>query len=205
MRRIQILGIVLTLFLVLVSATSTPALAKRDNNLYGVHYGSIGTTTLINLPDHGPMTIEAMNIERSPFGPYDFLGLMMMPDIMVMITDNDDFADFIDDVMFGGFPVTIRVQDNELEVWRKGKNLFAELKYSLSPIGNLSIVFEGFGGAKHGTETEEIPGTDLVMTAKFMGFNAFITILAHVGTPAQCELITLGLVGTHVRWTITET
>ncbi|MDH5375906.1 MAG: hypothetical protein OEZ21_08840 [Candidatus Bathyarchaeota archaeon] len=43
------------------------------------------------------------------------------------------------------------------------------------------------------------------MTAKWTGFNAFVTVVAHVGTPNECEQMTLGLIATQMRMTLTAT
>lgn len=201
MRRIKILGIFLSLVLVLVSGAIIQALAKPKPS--EVHYGSMGMTTWFSPPDHPDMMIEALDIKRSPFGPYDFLSITILPNVTVIITDNNDAADFIDDVMGGGMPITTRVQDDDLEVWRKGKTLFAELNVEDGPVGNLSIVFKGIGGAESDTETEEMPG--VTMTARYMGFYAFVTVVAHVGTPDECEQMTLGVVATQMRMTLTVT
>jgi len=201
MRRIKILGIFLSLVLGLVSGGTIQALAKLEPS--EVHCGSMGMTTWFSPPDHPDMMIEALDIKQSPFGPYDFLSITILPDVMVVITDNNDMADFIDTVMAGGMPVTTRVQDDDLEVWRRGKSLFAELTVEDGPVGNLSIVFGGIGGAESGTETEEMPG--VTMTAKYMGFYAFVNVVAHVGTPAECEQMTLGVVLTQMRMTLTVT
>ncbi len=201
MRRMKILGIFLSLVLVLVSGAIIQALAKPKPS--EVHYGSMGMTTWFSPPDHPDMMIEALDIKRSPFGPYDFLSITILPNVTVIITDNNDAADFIDDVMGGGMPITTRVQDDDLEVWRKGKTLFAELNVEDGPVGNLSIVFKGIGGAESGTETEEMPG--VTMTARYIGFYAFVTVVAHVGTPDECEQMTLGVVATQMRMTLTVT
>ncbi len=201
MKRIKILGIFLSLVLALVLASSIQALAKLKPS--EVHYGSMGMTTWFSPPDHPDMMIEVLDIKRSPFGPYDFLSITIFPNVTVIITDNNDIADFIDDVMGGGMNITTRVQDDELEVWRKGKTLFAELTMADGPVDNLSIVFKGIGGAESGTETEEMPG--VTMTAKYMGFYAFVTVVAHVGTPAECEQMTLGVLATQMRMILTVT
>ncbi len=211
MKRRQVLRTVLALFVVLASATATPALAKPNDD---VHYGSMGETMLF-IQDHPLMAIEVMDIKRSPVGPYDCLIIMMMPDVMILVTDNEDFGEFIDDAF--GVPEFmdsyILVDDAQLEVWRRGKTLFAELTVNVTveppmvpqelTVDPLSIVFEGFGGAKSGTITEEIPGTELEIIVKYMGFNAFVTIVAHMGTDWECEWKTLGFAYTQVRWTIT--
>ncbi len=200
MRRTWILGIVLSLILVLVSAAATLTLARNPGE---VHHGSMGATTWFAPPNHPDMMVEAVDIQRSPVGPYDFLSITILPDVMVIVTDNDDLADFIDDLMFGGMPVTTRVQDEELEVWRKDKNLFAELTVEVEPVGKLSVMFEGIGSAKSEVETDELPG--VTMTARWTGFNAFVTVVAHVGTSNECEQMTLGFMATQMRMTMTAT
>ncbi len=200
MRRIWILGIVLSLVLVLVSAAAALTLARPSGE---IHYGSMGGTTWFAPPDHPNMMIEALDIQRSPFGPYDLLGINILPDVMVMITDNEDVADFLDDEMFGGMPVTTRVQDEELEVWRKDKTLFAELTAEVDPVGQLSIMFEGIGNVKSDIETEEMPG--ITISVRWTGLNAFVTVVAHVGTQNECEQMTLGFIATQVRMTVTAT
>ena len=211
MRRIQILGTILTLSLVLVSATATIANPEGE-----VHKGRMGETTWFSLPEHPDMMIFAMDIRKSPFGPYEFMEISIFPDVIVPITDNQDLADWLDTV-FGVPGLTIVVEDHELEVrttdWRQlSAELTVKVESLLIPgltVEPLSVVFDGERGsnrlAKSGTETMEIPGTGHTMTASMQGFNAFVTVVLYEGTELELTQMTLGMYASWMRFSIAPT
>jgi sugar-specific transcriptional regulator TrmB len=88
-------------------------------------------------------------------------------------------------IQFAGTPAgqnVIRVKPDELQVWHKGKTLFAgwtipipllEPKYKLDPA---CIIFETFGDEIHSTYSYQLP-SGYLMGIEFDGFQAFTTYI----------------------------
>lgn len=88
-------------------------------------------------------------------------------------------------IQFAGTPAgknVIRVKPDELQVWNKGKTLFAgwaipipllEPKYKLDPA---CIIFETFGDEIHSTYSYQLP-SGYLMGMEFDGFQAFTTYI----------------------------
>ena len=173
MRRIQVLGVALTLFLVLVSAAATPAIAQPQM----VFVGSFGGAPV---PVHEGMMVEFLDFRESPCGRADMLMIsIMMDDVEVpvcAVTDNEDLGDLLDE-MFGGMVPIIVVEDEELEVWRKGRTMFAELKVPAGPIHPVSAEIKGCSGKpEKGMESETMPnGWEMTMT--YIGYEAAVSFV----------------------------
>jgi sugar-specific transcriptional regulator TrmB len=88
-------------------------------------------------------------------------------------------------IQFAGTPAgqnVIRVKPDELQVWHKGKTLFAgwtipipilDSKYKLDPA---CIIFETFGDEIHSTHSYQLP-SGWLMGIEFDGFQAFTTYI----------------------------
>jgi len=165
MRRVQILGLILALFLVLVPGTATPALAQPEL----VFVGSVG---IAPVPGHdGLMIVEFLDIKRSPVGRADALTLSTMAEEPVAaVTDNEEFAFFLEAM---GFPVVV-VEDEELEVWMEGRTMYAELTVSAGPLHPIYAEFKGcYGKPIKGEESGPMPG-GAWMTMTYIGYEAVV-------------------------------
>jgi len=170
MRRITVLGIALTLFLVIVSATATPTLAQPQT----VFVGSFGGASV---PGHGDMMVEFLDFRKSPCGRADMLMISIIVDGEVpvcAVTDNEDLGDLLDE-MFGGMVPIIVVEDDELEVWRKGRTMFADLTVPAGDIHPVSAEFKGCSGKpEKGMESETMPnGWEMTMT--YISYEAIVS------------------------------
>lgn len=182
MNKTKTLGIVLTLFLILIQVTIIPVFAKPSPKK--VHNGSMGSSSYIIIPDEMTMMIEAINIERSPYGPYDFIMVYKFDDDGTLVNmngyiDNDDdnlLEEF--DNMMPYMPID-KVDDEDLEIWRKGKKVFVQTTddllhpVDLLPI-NFYMEFEGYGGAETGTESYNQDGW--TWEIRLTSFDAFVYI-----------------------------
>lgn len=212
MKKIKVLGIVLALLLAVI-VSATPALARPNGIQF---YGSFGRA-FISPPSHPHMMIQVFDFnKRSSFGAHDGLLLHVWgPDLGIpieeylpckVVTDNAEKADLANE-MFSFSPIWLGaelVEEDDLEVWRKGNKLFANLtveipltdEYYIPPS---YIEFEGCGGAIHGTETGVFP-SGYEMTTTYMGFDAFVTFVCH---PWECVYPAGGFVALHMCITIT--
>ena len=189
MQRMKTLGIVLALSLLVVPIT--PVLARKDPST--IHYGCLGMTMGTFMGQ--TFMIEAINIERSPIGPYDFM-VMMMGVEMYAYTDNLAMVPIFEELMENmGMPDIEVVDDEELEVCQRGKRVIVEL--NTGPYTGLSVEFKGISGAEKGVESFTNPTNGWMMEAKFIGFYAFVNVLIF-------EYIGVGQVATQMRMTITE-
>jgi hypothetical protein len=187
MRRIPVLGIALTLFLVLVSAAATPALAKPKM----VFVGSFGGAPVLV---HEGMMVEFMDFRESPCGRADMLMISIMVNEeevpVCAVTDNEDLGYLLDEMFAGMVPIIV-VEDDELEVWRKGRTLFAELTVEAGPIHPVYAEFKGCSGKpEKGMESETMPnGWEMTMT--YIGYEAAVSFV-YDETPCPP---TVGMVG----------
>lgn len=187
MRRIQVLGIILALFLVLVSVTATPALAQPKL----VFVGSFGGAPV---PEHDGMMVEFLDFRESPCGRADVLMVSIMVDEeevpVCAVTDNEDFAALLDE-MFGGMVPVVVVEDEELEVWRKGRTMFAELTVQAEDVHPVSAEIKGCSGKpEKGMESETMPsGAEMTMT-----YIAYEAVVSFVYDDTPCPP-TVGMVG----------
>ncbi len=143
------------------------------------------------------MAVEVIDFRRTPFGWVDCLILYLMVDgqdvPLMVITDNQDFADLLDTMI--GMPFTIVVDDDELEVWRIGRRLYAELTTEDLPISPLYMEFKGWsGGPEFESGSEEFP-TGYTSTMEMMYFYADVTVDCH---GIDCVITTIGMVSPHI-------
>lgn len=191
MRR-NFLGIALALFLVIVPLNATPAFAKPSPS--EVHYGCLGGGMISTMGMQG--MIEVINVERSPYGPYDFMMMMIGPTV-ICVTDNADVVDDFEALMEGmGMPPITVVDDEDLEVWRRGKKVLAQTTEEVLGYP-FYIEFRGIGGAETGMESMDNPN-GWTMEASFTGFYAFVNV------PAW-EYTGVGQIAMRMRMTITYT
>lgn len=200
---------VATLFAVIVLAVTTVASfarPKADGVTYW--YGSFGQA-YIAPPEHPNMMVEVFCFKRSPFGPLDMLIVYIWSNVTDTfvptkgVTDNVECA-ILTDEMFAGIPSWLGaelVEGDELEVWRRGKRLFADLTVNVPPdIPPSYIEFQGCGGAIHGTETLPFP-SGYTLTVRYKGFNAFVFFVCHQW---GCEWPAGGFFAQHAYMTIAE-
>jgi len=179
MRRILTLETALTLFFVLVSTNIATAQAKSSL----VFVGSSGVAPILV---HPGKIAEFLDLRESPCGRADALILsMLMGDPpeevpLTAVTDNEEFAGLLNE-MFGGMVPVIVVEDSELEVWMKGRTMFAELTVPAGQLHPVSAEIKGCSGKpEKGMESETTP--DYVMMMTYIGYEAVVSFV-YDGTP----------------------
>lgn len=171
MRRITYLAMVPLMLVVLISTYATPTLAEPTL----VFVGSFGGAPV---PGHdGLMMVEFLDFRRSPAGRADVLMLSEIVDgvevPVAVVTDNEEFADGMDEMFAGMVPIVV-VEDDELEVWMKGRTMFAELTVEAEPIHPIYAEIKGCSGKPmKGEESETMPdGSTMTMT--YIGYEAVV-------------------------------
>jgi hypothetical protein len=127
------IGLLLT-FCVLVASFSLVVANGSKNNSDSLHYANIGTASLM-LAGHPDISFGFFDKMRwSDLGAADILDIFVIdhntgaPILFGIITDNEDYKEFYDEVFAGVFPPAIVVEPDEFEVWKKGTNIYVELK-----------------------------------------------------------------------------
>lgn len=186
MRRTQVLGIFLTLFLVLMSLNTMPALAQPQLVLVGSFGGApvLGHDSL--------MMVEFLDFKRSPCGRADVLMLSEIVDMeeepVAAVTDNEEFVFFLEAMLI---PIVVVVEAEELEVWMKGRTMFAELTVQAGPLHPIYAEIKGCSGKPmKGEESGPMPGGGW-MTMTYIGYEAVVSFV-YDDTPCPP---TVGMVG----------
>lgn len=97
-----------------------------------LNYANIGMADLAGIdgqPDVGFGFFDKK--KTSTQGAADCLDLFG-PDFVGIVTDSQTYKDFYDDVWFMIFPEAILVDEDDLEIWKKGSDIYVELKVALS-------------------------------------------------------------------------
>jgi len=194
MRKTLVLGIVLTLSLSLVAAST--ALAVADAKL--VLVGSFGGAPV---PGHDDVMVEFLDFTRSPYGKADCMMLSVLVDgeemPILAVTDNDELAELLDWMFAGMVPIVV-VADDELEVWRRGRTLYAELTVQVGDVHPVYAEFKGSSGAPvRMVESEIMPGL-FEMTLSAITLDAVVTYVC-----GEDMVQTVGMVGPQFLLTVT--
>jgi len=194
MRKTLVLGIVLVLSLSLVAATTTLAFADAKLVLVGSFGGA-------PVPGHDDVMVEFLDFRRSPYGKADCMMLSVLVDgeewPILAATDNEELAELLD-WMFGGMVPVVVVADDELEVWRRGRTLYAELTVQVGDVHPVYAEFKGCSGAAvRMVESETIPGL-CEMTLSAITLDAVVTYVCGEDT-----VLAVGMVGPQFLWTVT--
>lgn len=190
----MVLGIVLVLSLSLVAATTTLAFADAKLVLVGSFGGA-------PVPGHDDVMVEFLDFRRSPYGKADCMMLSVLVDgeewPILAATDNEELAELLD-WMFGGMVPVVVVADDELEVWRRGRTLYAELTVQVGDVHPVYAEFKGCSGAAvRMVESETIPGL-CEMTLSAITLDAVVTYVCGEDT-----VLAVGMVGPQFLWTVT--
>lgn len=190
----MVLGIVLILSLSLVAAST--ALAVADAKL--VFVGSFGGAPV---PGHDDVMVEFLDFRRSPYGKADCMMLSVLVDgeewPILAVTDNEELAELLDWVFLEMVPVEV-VAEDELEVWRRGRTLYAELTVQVGDVHPVYAEFKGCSGAAvRMVESETMPGV-YEMTLSAITLDAVVTYVC-----GEDMVQTVGMVGPQFLWTVT--
>jgi len=186
MRKMLFLGLLFTLCSILVSSNLMSVTAESGM----VFVGSVGGAPVI---EHPGMTVEFLDFRSSPCGRADAIMVSMLIDSMevpiLAVTDNAEFGALLGQLFGGQVPVET-VEEEELEVWRHGRTLFAELTVKVGDLHPVYAEFKGSSGAPiFGEESVALPGYELTM--KYIAFYAIATFKSG---GSQCQQ-TIGIMG----------
>ncbi len=171
---------------VIVSVNVMPVMGKTK--LFFV--GSFGGAPIVEHPD---MMVEFLDFRMSPCGKADVIMVSMMIDgvevPILAVTDNAEFGALLSQLFEGMVPVET-VGEEELEVWMRGRTLFAELTVQVGDLHPVHAEFKGSSGKPFfGEETETMPDYEMTMT--YIAFSAIATFTSD-GSPCQQ---TVGMMG----------
>ena len=160
--------VVAMLLLSLVSFTVLPVYA--DPSL--VLVGSVGMAMVV----HENLMVEFVDFSRTPYGRADVMEVFTMDETLVMcVTDNAELAILLDDLYGGVGPITV-VSDDELEVWRIGWTLYAELSVQAGDVHPICAEIEGDSG-KPMKESVSMPLNDYVIEMTAISHNAVASLV----------------------------
>lgn len=160
--------VVMMLLLSLVSFTVLPVYA--DPSL--VLVGSVGMAMVL----HENLVVEFVDFSRSPYGRADLMEVLTVDEIPVIcVTDNAELAILLDD-LYGGMVPIIVVSDDELEVWRIGRTLYAELTVQAGDMHPICAEIEGVTG-KPMKESVSMPLNGYVIEMTAISRNAVASLV----------------------------
>jgi len=124
----------MTILFIVLMANSSLVLAVRGpkSKTASLHYSNIGTAGINGIegqPNLGFGFFDKQ--EKSTQGAGDCLDIFG-PDFIGIVTDSETYKEFYDDVWKFIFPPAILVDEDELEVWKKGSDIYVELTVTVS-------------------------------------------------------------------------
>ena len=126
------IGLMIILVILMANFGVVYAARGPKSKTASLNYANIGMADLAGIdgqPDVGFGFFDKK--KTSTQGAADCLDLFG-PDFVGIVTDSQTYKDFYDDVWFMIFPEAILVDEDDLEIWKKGSDIYVELKVALS-------------------------------------------------------------------------
>jgi hypothetical protein len=135
------ISIGMTVLFIVLMANSSLVLAARGPksktaSLNYANIGAAGIEGIVGQPNLGFGFFD--KLKKSTQGAGDCLDIFASDPVtgdsvfVGIVTDSITYKDFYDDVWFLIFPEAILVEDDELEIWTKGSDIYVELSVTVS-------------------------------------------------------------------------
>ncbi len=126
------IGLMIILFVLMATFGVVFAARGPKSKTASLNYANIGMADLIGIDGQPDVSFGFFDKKKtSTQGAADCLDIFG-PDFVGIVTDSQTYKEFYDDVWFLIFPEAILVDDDELEIWKKGSDIYVELKVTLS-------------------------------------------------------------------------
>lgn len=132
-------GLIIILFVLMANSSAVLAAAGPKSKIASLHYADIGTAAIEGIEGQSNLGFGLFDkFKRSSLGAADCIDIFGTdPEtgayvVLGIATDSENYKNFYDEIFAGLFPPATLLEEDELEVWKHGTDIYVELTVPLN-------------------------------------------------------------------------
>ncbi|MBN2259716.1 MAG: hypothetical protein JW702_04190 [Clostridiales bacterium] len=127
-----LIGLIIVLIVLMANFGLVFAARGPKSKTASLNYANIGIANIAGIEGQPDISFGCFDKKKaSTQGAADCFDIFG-PDFMGIVTDSQNYKDLYDEVFAGIFPPAMLVDEDQLEIWKKGSDIYVELTVTLS-------------------------------------------------------------------------